>query len=206
MANIPEHIANDLAGKGWYVGESIFSAELNERLARRVRALAKAQMLQAARVGRNDAVQKDTRLRSDETQWLAGEPEDTDEREAVAAVHALQNHLNVALFLGAGEVELHFARYASGAFYRTHRDRFRDHDARLVSLVFYLNEDWPDEAGGELVLYADDDSGAVITRIHPRTGTMACFLSDRFPHEVLPATQERYSLTGWLRRIQSNRA
>jgi SM-20-related protein len=118
----------------------------------------------------------------------------------MASVKALRLHLNEALFLGAQEAELHFARYAPGAFYRTHRDRFRDDDARLVSLVFYLNDEWPDDAGGELMLYAADDSGAVITRVQPNAGTMVCFLSDRFPHEVLPATRERFSLTGWLRR------
>ena len=109
-------------------------------------------------------------------------------------------HLNEALFIGAQEAELHFARYAVGAFYRTHRDRFRDDDARLVSLVFYLNDDWSGDAGGELVLYGDDDGGEVVARVQPRAGTMVCFLSDRFPHEVLPANRERYSLTGWLRR------
>ena len=135
-----------------------------------------------------------------QTRWLAHAPDDESERDAVSSVNALRAHLNEALFIGAQEAELHFARYAPGAFYRTHRDRFRDDDARLVSLVFYLNDEWPDDAGGELVLHADDDSGTVITRVQPRAGTMVCFLSDRFPHEVLPANRERYSLTGWLRR------
>ena len=143
-------------------------------------------------------------MRSDDTRWLSPAPDDASERDATEAVNTLRVHLNEALFLGAQEAELHFARYAPGAFYRRHRDRFRDDDARLVSLVFYLNDDWPDDAGGELLLYADDDddddSGAVVARVQPRAGTMLCFLSDRFPHEVLPATRERYSLTGWLRR------
>jgi SM-20-related protein len=34
----------------------------------------------------------------------------------------------------------------------------------------------------------------------PVAGTLVCFLSDRFEHEVLPATRERLSLTGWFRR------
>jgi len=145
-------------------------------------------------------VQTNAKFRSDDTYWLADAPDDEAERDAVAAVHALRARLNQALFLGAQESELHFARYAPGAFYRTHRDRFRDDDARLVSLVFYLNDDWPDDAGGELILYSADDSGVAVTRVQPRAGTMACFLSDRFPHEVLPATSKRFSLTGWLRR------
>ena len=200
MPHIPERIANSLATMGWYGGESIFAAELSCRLMLRARLLADTHELRSGRIGHNVGVQVNAQLRSDDTRWLAHAPDDDSERDAVASVNALRMHLNQALFLGAQETELHFARYTPGAFYRTHRDRFRDDDARLVSLVFYLNDDWVDNAGGELVLYAGDDSGAVITRVQPRAGTMVCFLSDRFPHEVLPATRERYSLTGWLRR------
>ena len=31
-------------------------------------------------------------------------------------------------------------------------------------------------------------------------GRLVAFLSDRFEHEVLPATRERMSFTGWFRR------
>lgn len=34
----------------------------------------------------------------------------------------------------------------------------------------------------------------------PQAGTLALFLSSEMPHEVLPATRERLSLTGWFRR------
>lgn len=34
----------------------------------------------------------------------------------------------------------------------------------------------------------------------PQAGTLALFLSGDMPHEVLPATRERRSLTGWFRR------
>ena len=200
MLNISERIANSLATTGWYVGESIFTAELSSRLLELAHLLADTQELHSARVGHNARVQINAQLRSDDTRWLADAPEDEAERYAVASVHALRAHLNETLFLGSQEVELHFARYNPGAFYRTHRDRFRDDDARLVSLILYLNDDWPDDAGGELVLYADDDSGTVVTRVQPCAGTMVCFMSDRFPHEVLPANRDRYSLTGWLRR------
>lgn len=202
MPNIHESIANCLATTGWYAGESIFAVDLFDRLVQRARLLANMHEMKSARVGRNVGVQANAQLRGDDTRWLAQVPVDASERDAVALVTGLQTYLNETLFLGAHEAELHFARYAPGAFYRTHRDRFRDDDARLVSLVFYLNEQWPDDAGGELVLYADDDSGAVVARVQPRAGTMVCFLSDRFPHEVLPATRERYSLTGWLRRAE----
>ena len=46
-------------------------------------------------------------------------------------------------------------------------------------------------------------SSAKITwdsRIDPRGGTLACFLSETVPHEVLTSHRERYSLTAWFRR------
>lgn len=200
MNAVTEHVIESIASVGWYVGESIFSPALTTRLADRAVALTRTGALSTARVGRGVATAAHTDVRSDAISWLADTPDDPSERDALAAIHALRVQLNEKLYVGAREAELHFAHYAPGAFYRIHRDRFRDNDARVVSLVFYLNDDWPDDAGGELVLYADDDRGSIITRTPPRAGVMACFSSDRFPHEVLPATRERYSLTGWLRR------
>lgn len=200
MIATADRIVESLATTGWHAGESIFAGRLTRLLATRANTLARAGALNSTRIGRGDGQQVNSSIRSDQTLWLTDAPVDATEQEALAAVHMLRNRLNESLFLGARDAELHFAHYAPGAFYRTHRDRFRDDDARVVSLVFYLNEDWPDGAGGELVLYAADDSGQIVTRVAPRAGTMLCFLSDQFPHEVLPANRDRYSLTGWLRR------
>ncbi len=200
MNAVAEQVVESLATVGFYAGASIFSDDLTRSLALRAAALARSGGLNAARVGRGEGRLANAQVRNDETRWLADTPVDQSEQGALVAARGLRSCLNEMLFLGLHEAELHFARYAPGAFYRTHRDRFRDDDARVVSLVFYLNEEWPDDAGGELMLYADDDSSHVVARILPRAGTMVCFLSDRFPHEVLPASRERYSLTGWLRR------
>jgi SM-20-related protein len=198
--HINDQIADRLANDGWYVGESIFGVALGARLRDRAYALATAGKLEPARIGRNTTAQGQTDIRCDDTLWLADDPEDAAERDALVAVHALRTTLNTSLYVGARSAELHFARYAPGAFYRTHRDRFRDDDARVITLVFYLNDDWSAGSGGELVLYERDDSGAVLARVPPRAGTMVCFRSELFPHEVLPAAQQRFSLTGWLRR------
>ena len=200
MHTVTEQITNALLTTGWYVGDSIFSASLTSDLSRRGHSLASAGHLHAAQVGRADRAQLSGRSRSDDTLWLTDAPHDAYEREALATVNTLRTDFNESLYLGARSTELHFARYAPGAFYVKHRDRFRDNDARVVSMVFYLNETWADDAGGELVIYDDDADGTRLACVSPRSGTMVCFLSDRFPHEVLPAAQERFSLTGWLSR------
>ena len=66
-----------------------------------------------------------------------------------------------------------------------------------MSAVFYLNPDWQAEQGGALRLYLTDGSTHDVL---PEAGTLVVFLSADLPHEVLPATRERLSLTGWFRR------
>ena len=55
---------------------------------------------------------------------------------------------------------------------------------------------WKAEDGGELVLYrGEEDSQGM--RVSPSWGTIVVFLSEEFPHEVLPANRDRYSIAGW---------
>ncbi|MNU05986.1 hypothetical protein D3C72_2509970 [compost metagenome] len=69
--------------------------------------------------------------------------------------------------------------------------------------MFYLNEAWPQDAGGQIRLYLDADCREFVD-VEPEAGTLVLFLSDRFWHEVLPARQQRLSVTGWYRRRGGN--
>jgi SM-20-related protein len=113
----------------------------------------------------------------------------------LAQLDALRVALNQRLFLGLAEVEAHYARYAPGTGYARHRDRFRDSDARVISLVAYLNDGWNAGDGGMLRLHLENGS----VDIPPLGGTAVCFRSE-FEHEVLPALRERLSIAGWFRR------
>jgi SM-20-related protein len=110
---------------------------------------------------------------------------------------ALRLALNAGLFLGLFTFEGHYAIYPRGAFYRRHRDRFRDDDARVLSCVLYLNQDWTANDGGCLRIHIDDGEQCDVL---PVGGTLVCFRSECFEHEVLPATRDRLALTGWFRR------
>jgi len=66
----------------------------------------------------------------------------------------------------------------------------------VISCAIYLIQDWTPADGGALRIYDDE----LVRDVLPIAGTMVCFLSDRFEHEVLPATRERLALTGWFRR------
>ena len=120
-----------------------------------------------------------------------------DDMHYLDLLDKLRECLNRELFLGLEDYECHFALYPPGSFYRRHLDRFRDDDRRTVTTVCYLNADWLPEHGGALrMALADDEELDVL----PAAGTLVVFMSADFPHEVLPASRERLSLTGWYRR------
>ncbi|MEQ3446267.1 2OG-Fe(II) oxygenase [Pseudoalteromonas sp. XMcav2-N-2] len=100
--------------------------------------------------------------------------------------------------MGLFSFESHFAHYASGSYYKRHYDAFRGETNRVLSLVTYLNPGWGHNDGGEMVLYQDDHDLEGI-KVVPLHGTLALFLSEEFPHEVLPAKRDRYSIAGWFR-------
>lgn len=157
--------------------------------------LADAGELAPAATGRGTGRALQPVLRGDRTLWL----DDPRCGAAAGAFLATLDELRVAanrrLFLGLVEAEAHYARYAPGTGYARHRDRFRDSDARVLSLVAYLNDDWGDNDGGALRLHLAD--GAV--DIAPLGATAVCFRSE-LEHEVLPAARERLSIAAWFRQ------
>jgi SM-20-related protein len=172
---------------------------LREALRADLRRLQAEGALVPAAVGRNDGRSLRGDIRADSTRWLDDPRCGDAARVFLERLDALRIALNRRLFLGLDEVEAHYAAYPSGGGYARHRDRFRDSDARVVSLVTYLNEDWNVADGGALRLYFDDvGSDAACVDVAPTRGSI-CFLSE-LEHEVLPAQRERLSIAAWFRR------
>lgn len=191
-----QRIADDLAEKGWSVQDDFLSSALTAALAAECRTRSSDGQLAAAAVGRADGQAVREGIRGDRIQWLeAGQSEPCD--QYLAALDALRLTFNRTLFLGLADFESHFALYPPGAFYQKHLDRFRDDDRRAVSAVLYLNPQWREEQGGALRMYLPDEQTLDLA---PFGGRLVVFLSGDFPHEVLPASHERLSLTGWFRR------
>ncbi len=151
--------------------------------------------LAEAAVGRGTSRSQRTDIRGDRTLWLDDPRCGPAARAHLHALDALRIALNRALYLGLQSQEAHFALYPPGAGYARHRDRFRDSDARVVSLVSYLNPAWDEADGGQLRVYLRDGPADIA----PLAGTTVCFLSE-LEHEVLPARRERLSIAAWLRR------
>lgn len=189
-----DQIADAIAGAGFIILDQPLPATLIDGL------IDNLQFQQAefkpAGVGRRGDYQRNEDIRGDAIQWL--EPGDPAVTEFLRWMDKLRLGINQRLFLGLFDYESHYAVYAPGAFYQKHRDAFRGSPGRKLSTVLYLNPEWDLVAGGELVLY--DEAGVdELIRVAPECGRLVIFLSEDFPHEVLPATQLRQSIAGWFR-------
>lgn len=191
-----------LVNQGYCVLDAALPVPLVRALQEEIAALSAAGM-QAAGTGREQSYQHDRQVRGDHIHWL-------ERRNPAGAAYlefaeGLRQGINRRLFLGLFDYECHYACYAPGAFYARHVDAFAGRRNRVLSSVLYLNEHWSDGDGGELVLY-DDRSGQALLRLLPVLNRFVLFLSERFPHEVLPARRSRCSIAGWYRVNTSDAA
>lgn len=187
---------DDLATHGWSHHTVFTPADLTTALAKECRNRAEKGQLESAGIGRGSAKAVNSNIRGDKIQWLE-EGQNAAVDHYLSLMEQLRLALNQTLFLGLTEFESHFAMYPSGAFYQKHLDRFHDDDRRVVTCITYLNEDWLSEQGGELRMYLDNEC---IHDVLPQAGTLIVFMSAQWPHEVLPATRDRLSITGWFLR------
>lgn len=190
-----ERIAEDLTARGYSLVDEAIAEELADALFARVTELNAVDFTPAG-IGRAQSQMLNNFVRRDEIRWL--EPGNETERAWLQWVEQLRVYLNRRLFLGLFSYEGHFAHYEPGAFYKRHVDAFRGESNRVLTTVFYLNWGWQAEDGGELLLYEENQTEA-FARVIPRMGKLAVFLSEEFPHEVLPAKRDRYSIAGWYR-------
>jgi SM-20-related protein len=189
-----DQIADALAGPGFILLDQPLPPSLIQGLIEHLRAQQAA--LAPAGVGRQGDYQRNQDIRGDAIQWL--EPGNPAVTEFLSWMDKLRLGINQRLFLGLFDYESHYAVYAPGAFYQKHRDAFRGKPGRKLSTVLYLNPAWDLMAGGELVLY-DEAGENELVRLAPECGRLVIFLSEDFPHEVLPAKQFRQSIAGWFR-------
>lgn len=149
-----------------------------------------------AGIGREHDFHTNEFVRTDHIHWL--ESHLSFAQEYFSWIEELRLRLNRHLFLGLFDYECLFAHYPEGAFYKRHLDAFRGSTNRRLTTVLYLNPQWNPEDGGELLIYRKRHKVPFETVV-PTFGTLVVFLSEEFPHEVLPANKSRFSLTGWYR-------
>lgn len=186
-----------LAETGWAVALDVVPPALAADLAAEAEAFHAADRLTLAGVGRAEDFTLARAIRRDKTRWLARES--AAQAAYLEVMETVRLALNRSLFLGLFSYEAHYAVYEPGGFYARHLDAFKGARNRVVSTVFYLNENWVGEDGGELAVFSHDGAREPVALIAPELGTLAIFLSEDIPHEVRLARRERYSIAGWFR-------
>jgi SM-20-related protein len=202
LLRFPDLAANRLAAaaaslttSGYAVIEAALPSACWSDLGNEGRRLLEEQAFSKGRIGSGSGRHYEGLVRGDSLCWL----------ESVMPVGGaylrwmedLRVTLNRALFLGLTCFEAHYAHFPIGAAYGSHQDRYGDSNARVLSTVLYCNQDWPGDAGGELVIY--DDQNRTRLTLAPQGGTLILFLSAGNRHEAKVSTRARWSIAGWFR-------
>lgn len=200
-------VADALVAQGYLILDNCLPESLLNGLLNHFNQLRENEF-KAAGVGRQTDFQLQETIRSDKIHWITSTETFTEKSTETTAeflqwMDSLRVGINRRLFMGLFDYESHFAHYPVGAFYKKHVDAFRANRTqgqsnRVLSTVLYLNETWQSDNGGELVIYAEDGE-QTLEKVLPEFGRLVIFLSEKFPHEVLPATRERKSIAGWFR-------
>jgi SM-20-related protein len=147
-----------------------------------------------AGIGKNQDKQINEAIRGDYIQWIDPNNAEPPLLTYLGKLKQMIAFVNQSLFLSLKDCEVHQTIYPIGSFYKRHLDQFKKDDHRKLSVICYLNKDWKEADGGQLRMFIGHESKDVL----PVAGRLVCFRSDLLEHEVLPATRERLSLTGWL--------
>ena len=196
-----ERIIADLSDTGLSICDDFISPLLVSNLSHEARTMHANGEFRHARVGKGESLQLREEVRNDHIHWLDPENPSPIQLPYFQELETLRMYINSNLFLGLFEYEGHYALYPPGASYKMHYDRFIGAHQRMVTAILYLNHDWQEQDGGFLKVYEGTKPSELNLpmEVLPLGGRLVTFISELFPHEVLPSTRDRLSLTGWFR-------
>lgn len=192
-----QNVVAQLADKGWAVEPDFLPPDLVRELASEAEHLHRSGQLSPAGTGQGQDREIRQEIRGDSIYWLDTLQPTRAQADYLQRMEALRLAINREMQMGLFDLETHFARYPAGAYYTKHLDVFRADSRRTLSVICYLNQHWSPGDGGQLRVHLQREE---ILDVLPEGGTLACFVSAKTYHEVLPATRTRVSLTGWFRR------
>lgn len=192
----PDQICNELYAQGYCVIESFLSIEDFQSLKMSAQMMLANAQFRSAKIGRQFASMENANIRTDKIAWLDEVEQNTAMDNYLSKINQLAQGLNQAFFLGLDHLEAHFAIYPPGSFYRKHVDQFKGTQDRRISCVYYLNDQWQEQDGGQLKLY--NESNELLLNLLPTANRLIVFKSD-LAHEVCETHRSRFSITGWLK-------
>lgn len=193
MNPVFDAIADGLAESGYAVADQFLSQQEVESI-RQAGGFQTDFDFKKAGIGNKQSLQIQEGIRGDYIKWLDRNDAPESVRIYLQRLDELIQYLNRALFLSLKDFEVHLTVYPIGSFYKRHLDQFKKDDYRKLSVILYLNNDWRDSHGGQLRMYLPGQTKDFL----PLAGRLVIFRSDEIEHEVLPATRERLSITGWV--------
>jgi Rps23 Pro-64 3,4-dihydroxylase Tpa1-like proline 4-hydroxylase len=177
------------------ISEDFLSTTLADNLKQNLILLNQQSLLKSAGIGNAEKLSYDGAIRSDSIYWLDKKNNNVFENEFFTHIEAFILYLNTSCFAGITSYEFHYSLYESGDFYLKHLDQFKNNPGRKYSMISYLNANWENCDGGELVIHQLDN----VQKISPTQGKTVFFKSDELIHEVLVTQKTRMSITGWLK-------
>lgn len=147
-----------------------------------------------AGIGQKGEKQINAEIRGDYIHWINRTTAPAPIQAYLSKLNDLITFVNRSLFLSLKDYEVHLTVYPPGTYYKRHLDQFKKDDHRKLSVICYLNKNWKESEGGQLRIYLAENTLDVL----PQAGRLVCFRSDLLEHEVLAATRERMSITGWI--------
>jgi SM-20-related protein len=194
MTTVFDSIADELAEHGYAVADQFLSQPEVNRILSLEEFKNGAEHFKKAGIGKDKSLQINESIRGDYIQWLDKTSPPEAAKVYLERLNNLILFLNQSLFLSLKDFEVHMTIYPAGSYYKRHLDQFKQDDHRKLSVICYLNTEWKEEHGGQLRIYLPNGTKDIL----PLAGRLVCFRSDQIEHEVLPATRERLSLTGWM--------
>lgn len=180
------------------ISEAFLSLPLSAGLQQNIQRLSRDSRMEWAGVGNNTNKDKTQKMRGDRTCWIDNKTKNTHEMEFLDMIRQFTAHLNRTCFTGINSCEFHYALYEEGAYYLRHRDQFKNDYNRKYSMIGYLNNDWVEADGGQLLIHHDEEN---TESIMPSVQKAVFFQSDQIEHEVAIANRQRMSISGWLKRV-----
>ena len=177
------------------IDEHFLNNDLSNHLKINLLALYKQKLLLSAGVGNADKLIHIANVRGDAIYWLDKKHDNKYENEFFAQIEDFIRYLNISCYAGITDYEFHYSLYEIGSFYKKHVDQFQNNSDRKYSMISYLNADWIEKDGGELMIHQVDNN----QKISPIQGKTVFFKSNELVHEVLVTNQQRMSVTGWLK-------
>nr|WP_314897097.1 2OG-Fe(II) oxygenase family protein [uncultured Flavobacterium sp.] len=177
------------------ISEHFLSTDLANNLKQNLLTLNQDSLLMAARIGNSEKLSYDGAIRSDSIYWLDKKHNNAFENEFFAQIEEFILYLNQSCYAGITGYEFHYSLYESGDFYLKHLDQFKNNSSRKYSMISYLNSNWKESDGGELLIHQLNNN----QKISPTQGKTVFFKSDELVHEVLVTQNTRMSITGWLK-------